>query len=117
MRTVIVCLMSVVSVSGCATMGQRSTDTLGIVEHEVEANAHERSAAAHRRNAGDYTPAACSASLTGCPPGTINVRAAAEFEQAERDERVANYHRARIEELRDAELRAPRGSLSKSIGE
>lgn len=94
---------------GCVSAGFGATDTLGVVGHEMAANAYERSAAAHRQNAGDFTPAGCMATLTGCPPGTINWRAANEFEQAERDQRMANQHRARVEELRAAEERACAG--------
>jgi hypothetical protein len=109
MKRLIGILLACLTSESCAAMGYGPTEKLGIAGHAQAASNYARAAAEHRRNAGNYTPLSCSATLTGCPPGVVNVIAASEYEQAERDQRLSDQHRARIEQLRAAERRACAG--------
>jgi hypothetical protein len=104
-------LLASMTVVGCLSLGYSSTDTLGIRGHELAAREHELSAANHRRNAGKFAP--CANSATGCPTGSISPVMAIEYEQAVTDQHLADQHRARIEDLRDAEHQACSGLLDR----
>jgi len=77
----------------------------GISENERAARQHELDAAEHRRAARPQVIAPCPPAAA-CWAAITDPAAASEYEQAEKQERLAADHRSRVKELREAEQRA-----------